>query len=235
MTPHNEAKKCEIAKKVLMPGDPMRAKYIAENFLKDVKLVNEVRGMYAFTGTYEGTEITVMGSGMGIPSMGIYAYELFKFYDVEEIIRIGSAGANDPSLKLLDVVLTNQVYSSSNFAKDINNDDCHFIEPSLELNEKIINVAKENNVNLHVGLTNSGDVFDVYVTNLDTYLNSLPDGVLASEMEAFALCYLAKMLGKKATCLMTVVDSKFTDEIVSSQQREKSLNNMIKLALDAIK
>lgn len=235
MTPHNEAKKCEIAKKVLMPGDPMRAKYIAENFLKDVKLVNEVRGMYAFTGTYEGTEITVMGSGMGIPSMGIYAYELFKFYDVEEIIRIGSAGANVPSLKLLDVVLTNQVYSSSNFAKDINNDDCHFIEPSLELNEKIINVAKENNVNLHVGLTNSGDVFDVYVTNLDTYLNSLPDGVLASEMEAFALCYLAKMLGKKATCLMTVVDSKFTDEIVSSQQREKSLNNMIKLALDAIK
>ncbi|MCI9110397.1 MAG: purine-nucleoside phosphorylase [Bacilli bacterium] len=235
MTPHNEAKKCEIAKKVLMPGDPMRAKYIAENFLKDVKLVNEVRGMYAFTGTYEGTEITVMGSGMGIPSMGIYAYELFKFYDVEEIIRIGSAGANDPSLKLLDVVLTNQVYSSSNFAKDINNDDCHFIEPSLELNEKIINVAKEKGIVLNVGMTNCSEVFDAYITNLDEYLSKLPEGVLATEMEAFALCYLAKMLGKKATCLMTVVDSKFTDEIVSSQQREKSLNNMIKLALDAIK
>lgn len=235
MTPHNEAKKGEIAKKVLMPGDPMRAKYIAEKFLKDVKLVNKVRGMYAFTGTYDGTEITIMGSGMGIPSIGIYAYELFKFYDVEEIIRVGSAGANDPSLKLLDIVLTNRVYSSSNFAKDINNDDCHFVEPSHELNEKIISVAKEKDINLNVGMTNSGDVFDAYTTNLDTYLSSLPEGVLASEMEAFALCYLAKMLNKKATCLVTVVDSQFTDEIVSSDKREKSLDDMIKLALDAIK
>jgi len=235
MTPHNEAKKGEIAKKVLMPGDPMRAKYIAEKFLKDVKLVNKVRGMYAFTGTYDGTEITIMGSGMGIPSIGIYAYELFKFYDVEEIIRVGSAGANDPSLKLLDIVLTNRVYSSSNFAKDINNDDCNFVEPSHELNEKIISVAKENDINLNVGMTNSGDVFDAYTTNLDTYLSSLPEGVLASEMEAFALCYLAKMLNKKATCLVTVVDSQFTDEIVSSDKREKSLDDMIKLALDAIK
>ena len=235
MTPHNEAKKGEIAKKVLMPGDPMRAKYIAEKFLKDVKLVNKVRGMYAYTGTYEGTEITVMGSGMGIPSIGIYAYELFKFYDVEEIIRVGSAGANDPSLQLLDVVLTGKAYSSSNFAKDINNDDCHFVEPSLELNEKIINVAKEKGIDLRVGITNSGDVFDAYVTNIDVYLKSLPEGTLASEMEAFALCYLAKMLNKKATCLVTVVDSQFTDEVVSSEQREKSLDTMIKLALEAIK
>lgn len=235
MTPHNEAKKGEIAKKVLMPGDPMRAKYIAEKFLKDVKLVNKVRGMYAYTGTYGGTEITVMGSGMGIPSMGIYAYELFKFYDVEEIIRIGSAGANDPSLKLLDVVLTNKIYSFSNFAKDINNDDCHFVEPSRELNEKIINVAKENGIDLNVGMTNCSEAFDAYITNLNEYLNSLPEGVLATEMEGFALCYLAKMLGKKAACLITIVDSKFTDEIVSSEQREKSLDTMIKLALDAIK
>lgn len=235
MTPHNEAKKGEIAKKVLMPGDPMRAKYIAEKFLKDAKLVNKVRGMYAYTGTYEGTEITVMGSGMGIPSIGIYAYELFKFYDVEEIIRIGSAGANDPSIKLLDVVLTNKAYSSSNFAKDINNDDCHFVEPSLELNEKIINVAKKEGIDLRVGITNSGDVFDAYVTDISVYQNSLPEGTLASEMEAFALCYLAKMLNKKATCLVTVVDSQFTDEVISSEQREKSLDTMIKLALDAIK
>lgn len=235
MTPHNEAKKGEIAKKVLMPGDPMRAKYIAEKFLKDVKLVNKVRGMYAYTGTYGGTEITVMGSGMGIPSMGIYAYELFKFYDVEEIIRIGSAGANDPSLKLLDVVLTNKIYSFSNFAKDINNDDCHFVEPSRELNEKIINVAKENGIDLNVGMTNCSEAFDAYITNLNEYLNSLPEGVLATEMEAFALCYLARMLEKKAACLVTVVDSKFTDKIVSSEQREKSLDTMIKLALDAIK
>lgn len=235
MTPHNEAKKGEIASKVLMPGDPMRAKYIAEKFLTDVKLVNKVRGMYAYTGTYEGTEITVMGSGMGIPSIGIYAYELFKFYDVKEIIRIGSAGANDSSLKLLDVVLTNKVYSSSNFALDINQEDCHFVLPSEELNEKIIKVAKENDVNLHVGMTCSSDVFDAYITDLETYLSSLPEGVLSTEMEAFALCYLAKMFDRKATCLMTIVDSKYTSSVVSTEDREKSLDTMIKLALDAIK
>jgi len=235
MTPHNEAKKGDIAKKVLMPGDPMRAKYIAEKYLENPKLVNKVRGIYAYTGMYQGTEITVMASGMGIPSMGIYAYELFKFYDVEEIIRIGSAGANNPSLKLLDVVLTNNIYSSSNFAKDINNDDCHFVEPSHDLNEKIIKVAKEKNIKLYVGMTNCSEVFDAYITDLDIYLSSLPEEVLSTEMEAFALCYLAKMFDRKATCLMTIVDSKFTSEIVSSDDREKSLDTMIKLALDAIK
>jgi len=235
MTPHNEAKKGDIAKKVLMPGDPMRAKYIAEKYLENPKLVNKVRGIYAYTGVYQGTEITVMASGMGIPSMGIYAYELFKFYDVEEIIRIGSAGANNPSLKLLDVVLTNNIYSSSNFAKDINNDDCHFVEPSHDLNEKIIKVAKEKNIDLHIGMTNCSEVFDAYITDLDIYLSSLPEEVLSTEMEAFALCYLAKMFDRKATCLMTIVDSKFTSEIVSSDDREKSLDTMIKLALDAIK
>lgn len=235
MTPHNEAKKGDIAKKVLMPGDPMRAKYIAEKYLENPKLVNKVRGIYAYTGVYQGTEITVMASGMGIPSMGIYAYELFKFYDVEEIIRIGSAGANNPSLKLLDVVLTNNIYSSSNFAKDINNDDCHFVEPSHDLNEKIIETAKENDIKLYVGMTNCSEVFDAYITDLDVYLNSLPKEVLSTEMEAFALCYLAKMFDRKATCLMTVVDSKFTSEVVSSDDREKSLDTMIKLALDAIK
>jgi len=235
MTPHNEAKKGDIAKKVLMPGDPMRAKYIAEKYLENPKLVNKVRGIYAYTGVYQGTEITVMASGMGIPSMGIYAYELFKFYDVEEIIRIGSAGANNPSLKLLDVVLTNNIYSSSNFAKDINNDDCHFVEPSYDLNEKIIETAKENDIKLYVGMTNCSEVFDAYITDLDVYLNSLPKEVLSTEMEAFALCYLAKMFDRKATCLMTVVDSKFTSEVVSSDDREKSLDTMIKLALDAIK
>jgi len=235
MTPHNEAKKNDIASKVLMPGDPMRAKYIAEKYLKNPKLVNNVRGMYAYTGTYDGTKITVMASGMGIPSMGIYAYELFKFYEVDEIIRIGSAGANEASLKLLDIVLTNKIYSESNFAKNINNDDCHYVMPSCILNEKIMKTAKENNVDLAIGMTNSSDVFDAYVTDIDCYLNNLPEGILATEMEAFALCYLAKMLGKKATCLMTIVDSKFTDEVISSKQREKSLDVMIKLALDAIK
>jgi len=234
-TPHIESKKEEIAKTVLMPGDPLRAEHIAKNYLENYKIVNKVRGMTAYTGTYKGKEVTIFPSGMGIPSMGIYSYELFKFYDVEEIIRIGSAGANNPSLKLLDVVLTNNIYSSSNFAKDINNDDCHFVEPSHDLNEKIIKVAKEKNIDLHIGMTNCSEVFDAYITDLDIYLSSLPEEVLSTEMEAFALCYLAKMFDRKATCLMTVVDSKFTSEVVSSDDREKSLDTMIKLALDAIK
>lgn len=235
MTPHNEAKKNEIAKKVLMPGDPMRAKYIAQKYLENPKLVNKVRGIYAYTGTYQGTEITIMASGMGMPSMGIYAYELFKFYDVEEIIRIGSAGANDPKLNLLDIVLTNQIYTPSSFAKQINNEEVHYVLPDEDLNNKIIETAKQNGTNLHIGMTNSSDVFDAYINDLDSYLQSLPKEIISTEMEAFALCYLAKMLNKKATCLMTIVDSKFIDQIITPNQREKSLDTMIKLALDAIK
>ena len=115
-TPHNEAKLGEIAKTVIMPGDPLRAKYIAEKFLENAKLVNQVRGIYAYTGTYKGNEVTVMASGMGMPSMGIYCYELYQFYNVENIIRIGSCGAYKPELKLFDIILADKVYSESNFA-----------------------------------------------------------------------------------------------------------------------
>ena len=128
MPVHNEAKVGEIAKTVVMPGDPMRAKYIAENFLEDYKLVNQVRGMYAFTGKYKGKEITVMAHGMGMPSVGIYSYELYKFYGVENIIRIGSCGGHTEELDILDIVLVDNSYTEGNFALALNNKDCHFFE-----------------------------------------------------------------------------------------------------------
>ena len=127
-TPHNEAKLGVIAKTVIMPGDPLRAKYIAENFLEDYKLVNKVRNIYAYTGKYKDKEITIMASGMGMPSMGIYCYELYKVYGVENIIRIGSCGAYLPELKLFDIILSENVFSESNFALTLNNEDCHIVE-----------------------------------------------------------------------------------------------------------
>ena len=137
MTVHNEAKYGEIAKTVLMPGDPMRAKYIAEHFLEDYKLVNKVRGMYAYTGKYKGKEVTVMGSGMGLPSMGIYCYELYKFYDVDHIIRIGSCGANSKEIEILDVILAENSYTESNFAKAMTAEECHMVGTSGKINEVI--------------------------------------------------------------------------------------------------
>lgn len=234
-TPHNNAKVGEIAKTVIMPGDPLRAKYIAENFLDDYKLVNEVRNIYAYTGTYKGKEITVMASGMGMPSMGIYCYELYKVYGVENIIRIGSCGAYKPELKLFDIILSNQVYNEGNFALTLNNDDCHITSASQELNNIIENTAKENNINLTIGNTICSDCFDVYMTDVNQFLSRVPDNFnpISAEMEAFALFYIANMLGKKASCLMSVVDSKFITEVATTEERQTGLNNMIKLALDS--
>ena len=144
-TPHNEAKLGEIAKTVIMPGDPLRAKYIAETFLDDYKLVNSVRGMYAYTGKYKGKEITVMASGMGMPSMGIYSYELYKFYEVENIIRVGSCGSYKPDLKLFDIILAENTFSESNFALTLNNDICHMVSSNKDLNSVIIETAKKDN------------------------------------------------------------------------------------------
>ncbi len=235
-TPHNEANIEDIAKTVIMPGDPLRAKYIAEKFLDDFKLVNQVRGMYAFTGHYNGKRVTVMASGMGMPSMGIYSYELFKFYDVDNIIRIGSCGAYKPELKLFDIVLSNSAFSESNFAFTLNNDNCHIAESSEELNEKIKESALKNNIKITCGNTVCTDCFDVYMTDVNKFLNRVPNGFnpISAEMEAFSLFYVAKMLNKNASCLMSVVDSKFIKEIATPEQREKNLDNMIKIALDSI-
>ena len=236
-TPHNEANLGDIAKTVIMPGDPLRAKYIAENFLEDAKLVNSVRGIYAYTGKYKGNEISVMASGMGMPSMGIYSYELYKFYEVENIIRIGSCGGYKPDLKLFDIILAENTFSESNFALTLNNEDCHIVSSSKYLNTIIIDSSKENNINIHVGNTVCTDCFDVYMTDVNQFLARVPNNFnpISAEMEAFALFYVAKILNKKAACLMSVVDSKYIKEIATPEERQTGLNNMIKLALESSK
>lgn len=236
MTPHNEAKKEDIADVVLMPGDPLRAKYIAEKYLTDYKLVNSVRGMYAYTGFYKGKRITVMAHGMGMPSIGIYVYELYKIYDVKEIIRIGSCGGYLEEEKLFDIILSTDVYSESNFALTLNNDDCHLVEADESLNDKISKVALEKGVKLFKGTTACLDCFDLYMTDINKFLERIPSNIkpISAEMEAFALFYIAKMLGKKAACLMSVVDSKFIKEVATPLEREKGLDKMIELALDSI-
>ena len=234
-TPHNEANIGEIAKTVIMPGDPLRAKYIAENFLENYKLINSVRGMYAYTGTYKDKEITVMAHGMGMPSIGIYCYELYKIYGVENIIRIGSCGAYLPELKLFDIVLSEKVFSESNFALTLNNEDCHIVSANSELNNLIVDTAKETGINIHIGNTVCTDCFDVYMTDVNQFLARVPEGFnpASAEMEAFALFYVAKILNKKAACLMSVVDSKFIKDIATPEERQTGLNNMIRLALDS--
>ncbi len=234
-TPHNEAHLGDIAKTVIMPGDPLRAKYIAENFLENAKLVNQVRGMYAYTGTYQGKTITVMASGMGMPSMGIYCYELYKFYEVENIIRIGSCGAYKPELNLFDIILADNIFTEGNFALTLNNDYCHIVEASKELNEKILDTALEKNIKIITGNTVCTDCFDVYMTDVNQFLDRIPKDFnpISAEMEAFALFYTAKLLNKKASCLMSVVDSKFITDIATANERQTGLNTMIKLALDS--
>ena len=234
-TPHNEANLGDIAKIVIMPGDPLRAKYIAENFLEDYKLVNSVRGMYAYTGKYKGKQLTVMAHGMGIPSVGIYTYELYKFYNVESIIRIGSCGGYMPNNKLFDIILSESAYSESNYALTLNNDDCHLSYSDKYLNDIISNTAKDLNINIFKGNTVCTDCFDVYMTDVNKFLERLPKNLnpLGAEMEAFALFYNAKLLNKKAACLMSVVDSKYIDKIATPEERQTGLNNMIKLALES--
>lgn len=234
-TAHIESKQEDIAKVVLMPGDPLRAKYIADNFLTDVKVVNNVRNMIAYTGYYEGSRVTVFPSGMGMPSMGIYAYELFHFYDVEKIIRIGTCGGKREDLKLLDTVLATSSYTLSTFPKLFDGDDIVEVPSSEEINKKIIEIARENNISLATGRIVTSDIFDVYV-DIDKYMSNYKGiDFIAVEMEAFALFYLAKKLNKEATCLLTIVDIAGKKETVSSEDRERSLNDMIKLALEAIK
>lgn len=236
MTPHNEAKKEDIANIVLMPGDPLRAKYIAETFLDNYKLVNSVRGMYAYTGFYKNKRLTVMAHGMGMPSIGIYSYELFKLYDVDVIIRIGSCGSYSKDLDLFDIILSEECYTEGNYALSLNNDNCHLTSSNKDLNYIIEETAKELNIKISKGNTVCSDVFDKYMTDVNQFLSRIPQGFnpLAAEMEAFALFYNAKLLNKKAACLMSVVDSKYIDKIATPEERQTKLNNMIKLALDSI-
>lgn len=232
-TVHIEALEKDIAKIVLMPGDPKRALYIAKNYLKDYKLVNSVRGMTAYTGYYDDKLVTIFPSGMGNPSMGIYSYELFKYYDVSYIIRIGSMGGYDESLKLNDLVLALDSYSLSTYGQILNGSDVKKISSSSFLNERIIEVSNQMGLTLKKGTIYSSDVF--YEQNNDYLFKRKNYDVLGVEMETFALYHNAKLLNKKATALLTVSDLFFDKNMLSSKEREKKLDNMIKLALETAK
>lgn len=232
---HIECAEEDIAEVVIMPGDPLRAKYIAENFLDNARLVTSVRNMLGFTGTYKGQKVTVMGHGMGMPSVSIYAWELFHFYNVEKIIRIGTAGVVSPNVLVPEVVLADNIYSESNFAFQYNGYGGHTVKPSVNLNKKILEVAKNKNMKIHVGTIMTCDVFGPYI-NINAVLGRIPSGIepLAEEMEAFGLVHVANSFHKEATCMVTAVDSKFSEVVLSIEQRETALNDMITLALDSL-
>jgi len=231
-TPHIGAKnKDEIAKTVLMPGDPLRAKFIAETFLSDVQQFNRVRNVLGYTGYYKGRRISVMASGMGMPSIGIYSYELFKFYDVENIIRIGSCGGYTPEVKLYDVILVKDAWSESSYAKVQGGYEGDVIESSEELNKRLMGYAKELGIPLTVGRSHSTDVF--YREKSEEYIEiHKKHGCIAVEMEAFALFHNARVLGKNAACLLTVSDNLATREATTSDERERAFTDMMKIALE---
>ena len=222
MTVHNEAKKGEIAKTVLMPGDPMRAKLIAEKYLTDYKLVNSVRGMYAYTGFCKGKKITIMASGMGIPSMGIYSYELYKFYDVENIIRIGSCGAYIKDLNLYDIVIAKDAYTVSTYAKNYGYND-NLVECSKYLLDKF----KDENIKIIRAHTSDTFYADA---DIDDLVSNKKCSIV--EMETFGLYFNAKMLNKNAIALYTVSDNLITKEETTSEERQNSFTKMIEYALD---
>ncbi|KGF07551.1 purine-nucleoside phosphorylase [Tissierellia bacterium S7-1-4] len=231
MTPHNEAKKGEIKDTVLMPGDPLRAKYIAENFLTDVKQFNAVRNMFGFSGKYKGKELSVMGSGMGIPSIGIYAHELYENYDVKNIIRVGSCGAYNKDLKLFDLVIAMGASSDSNFAHQFNLPGTISAICDFELLKKAVISAEKLDMNVRVGNVFSSDIF--YNNNEDEWKRWEDMGILAVEMESYGLYLTAQKLGKKALTILTVSDSFHMKEQTTPKEREKSFNDMILVALES--
>ncbi len=235
MSIHISAKKDSVSDVVLMPGDPLRAKYIAETFLTDVIQINEVRNMLGYTGYYKGKRITVMGSGMGIPSIGIYSYELYNDYDVKKIIRIGTGGSLNKNVKVNDIVLANSSYSPSSFAYVWGKDVRNIINSNEELNNKIIKTSKKLKTKLVTGTILTADVFTVYA-NIDHILKNVPTHInlLCNEMEAFGLFHVAELCGKEATALVSIVDSPFEKTMLSTEDKEKKLNDMIILALESI-
>ena len=229
-TVHNQADKSDFAKTVLMPGDPLRAKYIAENFLENVKLVNEVRGMLGYTGTYRGRPISVMGSGMGMPSIGIYSYELFAYYNVENIIRIGSCGGYSEKVHVRDVILAQGACTNSNFAAQyqLNGSFAPIADFGLLMKSK--QIADDLKIPVAVGNVFSSDVF--YTASGEAWKQWADMGVLAVEMEAAALYMNAARLGKKALCILTVSDHFVHEEATTSEEREKTFTDMMKIALE---
>lgn len=225
----------DIAPLVIMPGDPLRAKYIAEKYLTNAKLVTSVRNMYGFTGTYKGIPVTIMAHGMGMPSASIYVFELIHFFGVKRIIRIGTCGAVSPKADIGDMILTKNVYSESNFAYTYNNYVGNVVEANKKLNKIILNVAEISDQQILYGMATTMDVFGPYI-DFDRVLDRIPKGyeILAEEMEAFGLIHVANTMDVEATALMTVVDSKYSKTVLSPEDRETKLNDMISLALDSV-
>lgn len=229
-TPHNQAQVGEIAQTVLMPGDPLRAKFLAETYLEDVHQFNAVRNMLGYTGTYKGKKVSIMGSGMGQPSIVIYSHELFSQYGVEAIIRIGSCGALIENVHLRDVIIAQGACTDSNFAHQFELPGTYSAISSYDLLEKAVAHAKEKNVNYHVGNIIASDIF--YHFNQGTTQKWASMGCLGVEMESYALFATAARLGKKALTLLTVSDSLVTDEQTTPEEREKTFTAMMEIALE---
>ena len=230
-TPHISAKKEDIAKTVLMPGDPLRAKFIAETFLENPVLVNNVRGVQGHTGTWKGVPVTVMASGMGIPAIGIYSWELYNYYDVDNIIRIGSAGAMRDDLKLMDIVAGQGACTDSNFAHQFELNGTFAPIADYTLLSNCVEAAKEKGIDMKVGNILSSDNF-YSPSNCDDSTKWRDMGVMAVEMEAAGLYMNAARAGKRALCICTISDHLYRSEALSSEQRQLSLTQMIEIALD---
>ncbi len=231
MTPHNEAKKGDIAKSVIMPGDPKRVKFIADNYLKNPKLVNQVRGILAYTGTYKGKKVTVMASGMGMPSMGIYATELFNVYGVEQIIRVGTCGSLSKDIKVTDILLADSAYTNSNYAYALTGKHTNTVTGNKTLNKCIEKKAKELEYDLKKVRINTSDIF--YTEFRDRSIEK--NNCAAVEMETFCLLFIAKHFKKSAASILTVSDSLVSKEReLTPKEREKSLKKAIVLALEAL-
>lgn len=229
-TPHNSAKMGDIAKTVLMPGDPLRAKFIAEKYLEDVVCFNSVRNMLGYTGSYKGKRISVMGGGMGMPSVGIYSYELFNFYDVDNIIRIGSAGAFSDELKVRDLVIGMAASTNSAYAQQYNIPGTIAPIADYGLLRKAVDIAETKGVNVKVGNILSSDIF----YNDDRTVNDRWKrmGILCVEMEAAALYLNAARAGKKALCMLTISDHLYTGEELTAEERQVSFHEMMEVALE---
>lgn len=232
---HINAKKEDIADVVILPGDPLRAKYIADNFLENAKEVTNVRNMLGFTGQYNGKKVTVMGSGMGMASCGIYAFELFYYYNVQKVIRIGTCGVVSKEIKIPEIILADQIYTESNYAYSYNGYKENIVTPSINLVNKIEKTAESQKLKIHKGALMTTDVFGPYVDD-DALLARAPKKleILGEEMESFGLIHIANSFKREAAVLVTAVDSKFSNKIISVEERQTSLNDMIRLALESI-
>lgn len=229
-TPHNSAVQGQIAETVLLPGDPLRAKYIAENFLSDVEQFNAVRNMFGYTGTYNGKKVSVMGTGMGCPSIGIYSYELIHMYGVKNLIRIGSCGAYDPNLELFDIVIAMGASTDSNYASQYNLPGTYSATASWDLLSKAKRVADENSIQATVGNIVTSDIF--YHDEPESWKRWAKMGCIAAEMETYALYCNANRAGVNALTILTVSDSIARESETTAEQREKGFKDMMKIALE---